>query len=89
MVIIHHCLFAAQPGSLPNFCMAANSFMAAPAGTLMNDVKEAFQGSASVMKGDSNKVFYILKNVLGELLLLLCISDRTYWTTCDHCSSCH
>ena len=67
MIIIHYCLFAAQ--SVADFPKAVNFYMAVSTGTLVDDVKEACQGSASVMKEDSNKLFNILmKNVLGMLL---------------------
>ena len=75
MVIVHHCLYIpAQPASLLDFRQASAKFyMAAPVGTLVNDVKEAFQGSASVMKGDTgDQIFDILKkNVLGVLFPFL------------------
>ncbi|KIL65056.1 hypothetical protein M378DRAFT_162630, partial [Amanita muscaria Koide BX008] len=65
MVIIHHCLFATRPAALLDFCQAAESYMATTVGTLVDDVKEAFQGSASVMEGGSDRVFDIWKkNVL-------------------------
>jgi hypothetical protein len=79
MVIIHYSLFAMK--SVADFPKAVNSYMAISTGTLMDDVKEACQGLASVMKGDSDKIFDILmKNVLGMLLSLSsCIRDFTYW----------
>jgi len=64
MVIIHYSLFAMK--SVADFPKAVNSYMAISTGTLMDDVKEACQGLASVMEGDSDKIFDILmKNVLA------------------------
>ncbi|KAM6495047.1 hypothetical protein JOM56_009670 [Amanita muscaria] len=89
MAIIHHCLFAARPAALLDFCQAAKSYMATPVGTLVDDVKEAFQGSASVMEGGNDRVFDIWKkNVLG-VLLPLSRASVTDWTICGSCGSCH
>jgi len=72
MVIIRHSLFAARPGSILDFHEAADSYMAVLAGSLVDDVKEAFQGSASVIEADSDQVFDILKkNFLGVLLFIM------------------
>ena len=78
MVIIHYCLFATQ--STIDFPKAVNFYKAILTGTLMNDIIEAYQKLASIIKGDNNKLFDILiKNVLGMLFsLTFCVRDFAY-----------
>jgi len=66
MLITHYCLFDTQ--SAADFPKAVNFYMAILTETLMNDIKEICQESASIIKGDSasDKLFNILiKNVLN------------------------